>query len=97
MQRSTLSSLLFLALLLGLLGSLSACGQAATDDSATESPATPDTDDKAQEPAQFRDGFEDGDTSGWDIDKDADDAGESMPGDAGATEREPAAKTPDDG
>lgn len=85
MQRSPLSFLLSLALLLGLLGSLSACGQAATDDSATESTATPDAADEPQEPAQFRDGFEAGDTSAWDMGTDADDA-ES--GEAASTETE---------
>ena len=74
MQRPThkdLSSFSSLALLLGLLCTVVACGGPSTDDKTTPETTAPEATSQAAEPAQFSDGFESGDTTGWGYGKDA--------------------------
>lgn len=60
-------------LLLCLCCPLLACSSPPAEQAATPDEATQETPEEPREPAQFRDGFESGDTSSWDGEGDAPD------------------------
>lgn len=82
-----LRSLLLPLALLGLAAATIACGGSApSNDTSTEVSAEDAAPEEPQEPAQFRDGFESGDTSGWSGEGDGSDTSDD---DASTTDTPP--------